>query len=65
MKNMCAGKKIIRRCAWCVKKHRMDDSGNPVPGYAGDDAKGIIFSDGVCKKAEAIMDRELDMRPRS
>ena len=65
MKNFYAGKEVARRCVWCKKKHRMDNFGNPIPGYAGDDAKGMLFSDGLCKLAEVIMDGELGTRPQS
>jgi hypothetical protein len=49
----------IKRCVWCVKKHRMDEQGNAIPGPA-EDKDYAFFSDGVCKIAEEKLNKELD-----
>jgi len=59
MKTMMWGKPVVKRCSWCAVKHRMDAQGNPISGYAGDDCKDVIFSDGICKIAEAVMDKDI------
>ena len=49
---MKAKEKIVRRCAWCTPKHRMDSDGNAIPGDASvRPPDGVIFTDGMCSKA--------------
>lgn len=50
--------KIIKRCCWCSPRHLMDDLGDPLPGNAS--RPGVLYSDGACRKAEKILNKELD-----
>ena len=52
--------KIVKRCCYCTPKHLMDSSGNPIPGRIDDPS--VMYSDGLCRKAEKIANDELDKR---
>jgi len=44
--------KIVRRCKWCIPAHRMDRRGRTIKGKIEDSTPGVIFTDGICSKAE-------------
>lgn len=46
---------IIKRCFYCNPKHLMDEDGNPIQG---DIVKGHPYSDGICKIAFPIAEKE-------
>lgn len=52
---------ILRRCVWCKIAHLMDSDNQAIPGPA-DDYAHYQYSDGCCREAEEILDKEIKER---